>query len=369
MPANILRSVESRETGFIDKALKMKIIFHEKCGLRALAFLLLLSECGFGSVADDLQFETSAFMKRFAYQHPDQVAADLAPSGAQGRVNMRWDQDHTGKWYIEEQRSGADAICAGIAQQDKAAVERGLKILRWGFEQQQSDGSFNCPDAFHSTSFFVEASAHACLLLNASSFAESYAEEINWIKPRVLKAALWMTEPAVELPGRKHNLPYTHRRYLVAAAFGETGVLTGNRFLIDKSKEYIRDGISLQDPSGYNPEKGGYDCSYHAVGLVFAERYYDLVADAETKEKLLHMLTKAIAWLQSRVLPDGTIDASGNTRTGMGQELGRLGEVKKVSYSQIYRAFYRWSLISADPSFERLAEEVHAGQEIYRKRL
>jgi hypothetical protein len=331
--------------------------------------LLLLSKSGYGSAADDLRWETSAFMKRVAYHHPDQIAADLAPSGAQGRVNMQWDGSHTGKWYIEEQRSGVDAICGGIAQQDSAAIERGLKILRWGFEQQQPDGSFNCPDAFHSTSFFVEAAAHACLLLGASSFAERYAEEVNWMKPRVLQAALWMAEPAVELPGRKHNLPYTHRRYLVAAAFGEAGTLCGNKFLVDKSKDYIRDGISLEDPSGFNPEKGGYDCSYHAVGLVFAERYYDLVADPETKEQLFHMLQKANAWLRSRVLPDGTIDATGNTRTGMGQELNRGGEPKKVSYSQIYRAFYRWSLISGDATFERLAEEVYAGQEIYKHRL
>lgn len=337
-------------------------------GLTAISFLLL-SESGFGSATDDLRFETSAFMKRVAYHHPDQIAADLAPSGAQGRVNMQWDESHIGKWYIEEQRSGVDAICGGIAQQDSAAIERGLKILRWGFEQQQPDGSFKCPDAFHSTSFFVEAAAHACLLLNASSFADRYAEEISWIKPRVLQAALWMTEPAVELPCRKHNQPYTHRRYLVAAAFGEAGTLCGNKFLVDKSKDYIREGISLEDPSGFNPEKGGYDCSYHAVGLVFAERYYDLVADPETKEKLFHMLQKANAWLRSRVLPDGTIDAAGNTRTGLGQELNRGGEVKKVSYSQIYRAFYRWSLISGDATFERLAEEVYAGQEIYKRRL
>ena len=125
----------------------------------------------------------------------------------------------------------------------------------------------------------------------------------------------------------------------------------------------------MEDPSGYNPEKGGYDCSYHAVGLVFAERYYDIVADAEMKEKLFRMLQKANAWLRSRVRADGTIDATGNTRTGVGQELSRQGEVKKVSYSQISRAFYRWSLISGNATFERLAEEVHSGQEIYKRQL
>ena len=89
-----------------------------------------------------------------------------------------------GNWYIEEQRYGTDAILGGIAQQNTTAIARGLKILRWGFEQQQSDGSFNCPDAFHSTSFFVEAAAHACLLLKASpyAYAEPYAAETDWLR-------------------------------------------------------------------------------------------------------------------------------------------------------------------------------------------
>jgi hypothetical protein len=332
-------------------------------------FLLLFSESGIASVDDDLKFETSVFMKRTAYRLSDHIAADFAPSGAQGRLNMQWDESHVGKWYIEEQRSGADAVCAGISQQDSAAIERGLKILRWGFEQQQPDGSFNCPDAFHSTSFFVEAAAHASLLLTASPFAERYAQEIDWMKPRVLKAALWMAQPAIEKPGRKHNEPYTHRCYLVAAAFGETGVLCGNQFLIDKSKEYIRLGISRQDPSGFNPEKGGYDCSYHAVGLVFAERYYDVVADAELKKELFPMLKSANAWLRSRLLPDGTIDPTGNTRTGLGQERSRNGDPKKVSYAQTYRAFYHWSLISENVTFERLAEGVFAGERVYKRQL
>src|SRR5580692_2293161 len=326
----------------------------------------LLPNTSPGSVKDDLQFETSGFMKSTAYRRPDRVAAQAAADGAISPVNIKWDQDHAGAWYIEEQRYAADVICAGMAQHDLTAIERGLKGLHWGFEQQQPDGSFNCPDAFHSTSFFEEAAARACLLLSASEYSDQFASDIDWMKPRVLKAALWMAEPAVETPGRKHNEPYTHRRYLVAAAFGEAGTLAGNKFLVDKSKDYIREGISLEDPSGFNPEKGGYDCSYHAVGLVFAERYYDIVADAEMKEKLFRMLQKATAWLRSRVLADGTIDATGNTRTGSGQELSRQGEVKKVSYSQIYRAFYRWSLISGDATFERLAEEVHAGQEIYK---
>src|SRR5258708_39662973 len=179
----------------------------------AAAFLTLVPTV-FASVAEDLRFETSTFMQKTLYRRPDHVATDSAPSGAESTINIHWDQTHAGKWYIEQQRYGGDAVCAGVAKQDPAAIERGLKILRWGFEQQQPDGSFNCPDTFHSTSFFVEAAAHACLLLKASQYADQYASTLEWMKPRIAKAAHWMIEPAVEERGKRSNAPYGHRRFL-----------------------------------------------------------------------------------------------------------------------------------------------------------
>jgi hypothetical protein len=332
-------------------------------------FITLLSGSVFGSVGDDFRFETSAFMKGSAYRRPDHLAPDVGPDGAEGKVNIAWDLTHTGKWFIEEQRHGSDAIAGGIAKEDPAAIDRGLKILRWGFRQQQPEGSFACSDTFHSTSFFIEASAHACLLLSESPFAARYAQDVNWIAAHLLKAALWMTKPSVETEGRRSNQPYAHRRYLVAAALGETGVLTGNRFLVDHSALYIQEGISLQDPSGFNPEKGGYDCSYHAVGLLYAERYYDIVADGELKNELFGMLKKGAAWLASRVQSDGTIDPSGNTRTGLGQESGRSGTLKTINYGSAYSSLYHWSLISGDPAFGSLAETVFNGETIYKHQI
>lgn len=372
MPVTILPSAKSLEIGST-KTMTINFYHYRQARngitwlIRGTAVALLLySERGLGSVSDDLQFEASPFMKSTAYRRVDSLADHSAPSGAISPVNIQWEENHVGRWYIEEQRYGTDAILGGIAQQNTTAIERGLKILRWGFEQQRSDGSFDCPDAFHSTSFFVEAAAHACLLLKASQYREQYAAETDWLEPRVRAAALWMAEPAVEVLGRKNNFPFTHRRYLVAAALGEAGVLCSSPLLIEKSKEYIREGIGLQDPSGFNPEKGGYDCNYQAVGLVFAERYYDLVADDQTKHQLQAMLQKGNTWLANQVRADGTLDTTGNTRVGSGQELSRNGVPKKVSYAQVYRAFYHWSLIAGDAAFAHLAEKVFAGEAIYK---
>jgi hypothetical protein len=321
------------------------------------------------SVADDARFETSTFMQKTLYRRPEHVATDINPSGAESPINIRWDQTHTGKWYIEQQRYGSDAVCAGVAKEDPATIERGLKILRWGFEQQQPDGSFDCPDTFHSTSFFVEAAAHACLLLKAGQYADQYASTLEWMKPRIAKAAHWMIEPAVEERGKRSNAPYGHRRFLVAAALGEAGVFCDDPTLIEKSKNYIREGLTMQDPSGFFPEKGGYDSSYDAVGLFYADRYYDLVADAQTKEQMRKALDKGYAWLASRILPDGTINPEGNTRTGADQEKNRTGAVKGMNYGYTYKGFYRWYLIGGDSNYQQLAEKVFKGEDIYKHQL
>jgi hypothetical protein len=328
-------------------------------------FWLLRPEFGWASVADDLRLETSDFMKTTAYRHADRVAACGTSSGAFSAINIAWEEKRSGVWHIEEQRCGADVIIGGIAEKDSAAIARGLKILHWGFEQQQADGSFACPDAFHSTSFFVEAVAHACLILEASEYAQQYLDETGWLKAHLLKAALWMIQPLVEVQGHKGDAAYNHRLYLVAAAWGETGVLCSNHALLEGAEDYVLEGISLQDPSGFNLEKGGYDSNYQAVGMVFAERYYDLVADGEIRLELKAMLEKANVWLASRLRTDGTLDTSGDTRVEKGQELSRNEAFRKFSYPQPCRAFFGWSLISGDQSYRQLAEKAYQGESLH----
>ena len=95
-----------------------------------------------------------------------------------------------------------------------------------------------------------------------------------------------------------------------------------------------------------------------------AERYYDMVAEGSLKQALYAMLQRANAWLASRVRPDGTLDATGNTRTGLAQEKTRGGKIKKVSYGQTMRAFYHWYLISGDLAFDQHANVVATAQAI-----
>ncbi|MGA3080284.1 MAG: hypothetical protein ABSD44_02750 [Terracidiphilus sp.] len=319
--------------------------------------------------AGDLAFESSGFLQRTSYRRPDTVADQFSEDGAYSPVNQAWDKTHAGKWFIEEQRYAFDAIVAGISYHRQDLVARGTKILDWGFRQEGADGSFQCPDSFHSASFFIEAAAHAALLLEASDLRVRNQGWVDAVKPKLHLAALWMMAPDNELPGRARDAAYAHRFYLDADALGETGVLVGDTAMVERSRVYIRAGIERQDRSGFNPEKGGWDTSYHAVGLLFAMNYYTLVADEAMRREMRPMIEKGMLWLKSRVRSDGVVDQTGNTRTGSGQEYGRndTGKTKTMSYGSAYRAAYYWAMIQGDPSWAQLAEKLYEGQYLEKK--
>jgi len=314
----------------------------------------------FANTADALRFDSSSLLRDTMYRDPTQVATDMSSSGAMSAINIKWDRTHTGTWFIEEQRHAAEAVVAGIVQSDPVTIARGLKALRWGYEQQRPDGSFDCPDVYHSTTFVVEAAARSCLYLQASPFAAQFAGDIAWLKPRLLLTAHWMVKPAVEKSGRGHDDSMTHRFYLDADAIGEAGVLCAEPALVEHSWIYVREGMGRQDPSGFNPERQGYDSSYDAVGLNFAGRYYDLVATPEQQKAMWPMFVKGYDWLKSRVLPDGSFNLTGNTRVGGAKsELGRNGAPKLMDFPQALRAFAWWGYVAHDPSYEELARRIY----------
>ena len=246
----------------------------------------------------------------------------IASDGAVG-LNIAWEGGTSSKWYIELQRYGAAYVDAGIHREDPSLIQQGLHILDWGFAHQSPDGSFSTTsDPYHSTTFFVEAAARATLELKNyhpatySLDPSVYGATITTYTQNLHAAALWLLTPAAEAWGLPKNAPFTHRRWMLAAALGETGSLTGDGTLTSGALPFAVEGLSLQLGSGWtaalsasvngvtppavlvgpggvspagtvktisaegvNPERGGYDVSYQCVGLLMAERYYPLCSD------------------------------------------------------------------------------------------
>ena len=318
-------------------------------------------------VRGDLAVEASGFLREANYRNPDKVAIEMSEDGAYSPLNQAWEKTHQGNWRIEEQRYAFDAVLAGIDYHRQDVIERGEKIFDWGFRQEKPDGSFDCADSFHSASFFIEAAAHAALLLEASGMREQNQAWVDRISPKLRLAVLWMMNPANESRGRAHDAPYTHRFYLDADAIGETGVLLHDAAMIEHSKSYVRAGIARQDASGFNPEKGGSDTSYHSVGLMFALYYYTLVADDGTRRELRPMVERGLRWLKGRLREDGTVDQTGNTRTGFGQERGPNGTLKFMSYGSAWRAAWYWAAITGDTQWAQMAQALYSGNQVEQK--
>lgn len=249
------------------------------------------------------------------------VSRDYSSEGAAGT-------NRSGFQWIEEQRQGAEWIVRGYAQTNSEWVELGWRELDWGLAQQQSDGGFGSKDPFHSTSFFVEALARACLI-DPGGITRERTEGLA-------RAAHWLMSGKAEEKGVPNNRPYTHRRYILAAAFGQAGAVTGESRLHQRAERWAGEGLDLQRGDGTNPEKDGYDVGYQMVGVLMALRYLPVCGNPGLRVRLREMVRRAVQPEIGRMAPDGSIDLQSSTRVG--KEHARNGKLKDVPYGEIMQA-------------------------------
>jgi hypothetical protein len=317
--------------------------------------------------AGNLALETSRIMAENAHPDRQKAPADWRSlSGASG-MNLKWEEDPSQPWFIEYQKVGRDWVAAGLTSGDKDKVRWGLKILDWGFSKMEPDGEFKHPDCYHSASFFVEAVVHVILMLEASPWRAEFAGTLENFKPKLLTSARWMIRPDIDALNwpDDNNYPrifgerrYAHRRFLDAAAIGGVGLIFQDKPLIEKGVWLIRNGIALQQPDGVNPERSGPDTSYQALGLVYACRYYQIIADDAMRAELIPTLEKGYSWLLGRIKPDGDIDGTGNTRTGASGEPSRDGKPKRLDYRTTAVSIACWAQLTRNPELEVTALRV-----------
>ncbi|MBD2512135.1 hypothetical protein H6G91_33760 [Nostoc muscorum FACHB-395] len=310
------------------------------------------------SAKTDFEHESTDLIANVLYRRLSGLQKSMMPNGANG-ANVLWISNQARRWYIEEQRYGEDLIIGGLINNDPQAIEAGFKMFDWGFAHQVDDGSFFITgDRFHSTSFFVQSVAHTLLVIEQSPYSEKYANQVAKYKPLVHRATRWMILPNVWKKGIRRNEPYTHRRYLVAAALGLTGKLTGDEELIKYSRKSIKDGLSLQRPDGVNPEKGGHDSSYQTVGVMYAQRWVTYFPNDSLIPKVVQMIDKSLSWEQTRILPSGEISTKGNTRTGGREKIRDGSRYKKVGPGSQIRAFAYWASVTGNQKWEETARKL-----------
>jgi hypothetical protein len=287
-------------------------------------------------------------------EHPDHHVRFSAAGAASNNVDFELGK--ADQWFIEGQRYGGDLVEAGLLMSDRKLTETGWKVLDWGFARQAADGGFgDTGDPFHSTSFFVEATARALWFAERLK-APDASQRIRHFGPKLSAAAHWMLQPRASGRGLANNRPYTHRRWLVAAAWGLAGRVTKDPKLTAAAAEIAREGISLQQADGVNLEKGGFDVSYQAVGLMFAARYCTVCDDLELRKSIATMLSRGLDYELTKIDAEGQIDTEGSTRVT--SETGRSGAAKTVDNKAVLVALVYGAKLLDRPDCQQAAERV-----------
>jgi hypothetical protein len=314
-----------------------------------------------GLAAFDVRIELSRPRARILYVHPSALIAGVGRDGANG-VNHDYELGTGPGMYIEEQRHGEEAIIAGVVLHAPRLWRVGLRELDWGFARQGSGGNFpHTQDPFHSTSFFVEAVADLTLILRTASrsgfkLPAHLLAHLDSFLPRLHAAARWMARADVWRSGLARDAPYAHRRFLVASALGLTAQLTHDRLLRQRAHEALELGLEVQRANGIDPELGGYDSSYQARGLVYAEHYLAWVQRDPLAAQLRAAIARGLRWERTRIRGSGQVSTAGNTRAN-GIMRDHNGP-KRVVYPMVAAALDWWGLAAAVPSEVRLAAKV-----------
>ncbi len=313
----------------------------------------------------DAAYERSALLSDTFYRNTDALLRQVEKSGAMG-VNRGWEASarKSADWYIEEQRFADTVIGAGVNRNRDDLINAGMLALEWGFAQQSSDGSFPCKDNYLGASYFVAATAHAIWLLETTGFARNYAPRIDALRPKLERAALWLADSnRVKLAAVMQHDKYSSRYLLTGYALGATARVTSSPTLALAGENMVRAGLSKLHESGYFPEAGGFDVSFHAEALVYLLRYYDHAATADMRRDIEGPAQRALRWLESRVAANGVVQVAGNTRSGSGKERDRTGQFRRVSAVAVSRAFGLARAVLGDSKYEGLARAVASAKQ------
>ena len=312
----------------------------------------------------DAAYERSALLTDTFYRNADALLRQVERSGAMG-VNRGWEAAarKTGDWFIEEQRFADTVIGAGVNRNRDDLIDAGVLALEWGFAQQSSDGGFAGKDSYLGTSYFVAATAHSIWLLETTGYARNYAQRIETIRPKLERAALWLTDAnRIKAASAAHD-KYSSRYLLTGYALGATARVTGNPAIALAGEDMVRTGLSKLHASGYFPEAAGFDVSFQAEALVYLLRYYDHAATADTRREIESPIRRALGWLESRVASNGVVQAAGNTRSGSARERDRTGQFRRVSAVAVSRAFGLARAVLGDNKYDGLARAVASARQ------
>jgi hypothetical protein len=273
-----------------------------------------------------------------------------------------------GRWIeAGTQRGSCRGVIAGVVTDDLARADNAWRGVEVTFAHQREDGGFIANDrpngnsakpfgaAVETAYFFLQEFGRMVLVIRESPHAAHFHDRIAALEPKVRRACAFI---ASGYDAIIHDSSHAVNRIVIAAkAFGTCGVMLHDDRLIATARKLIAHAITLRDRDGVFIENGGRDSSYNNVSILFGTVLGLHVPIPEFEA----VLPAAMKWQLSRIKPDGEVDATGNTRTGVGKEASPYdGKPKDVNYGEIVQGLTLYGLVHHDKECLDAADRVFA---------
>ena len=268
-------------------------------------------------------------------------------------------------WYESGmQRGGCWYLIGAVVANDAPRAEVAWKSVETTFAHQLEDGGFLSnpnPSRNHVQSFdervetaffYLQELGHAILVVQASPLEPRFHDRIAALEPRIDRACAFVQSGYAGIIRRSSKA--ANRIFIAAKAFGLCGKVLHRPEYTATSARLVDVALGLRDADGVFIENGGKDSSYNAVSLLMAQ----VLALHQPDPKLTAALDRAMVWERTRILPTGEVLVAGNTRTGLGQEKGFDGGIKKVNYHEVALALVYFGQTHHDSEALQIAEKV-----------
>jgi hypothetical protein len=238
------------------------------------------------------------------------------------------------------------------------------------YRHQQTDGRI---DGALKDIFWMAWQNHALWILQQSPYWNSvgvrpagrnygggqFSTRVNALRPAMVSAMNHLATQTATIRSADINSP--NRTIIDAAAFLFGNLLLNGTASGEERAQWFAEGkwwidnafnqgktegfgVLVRDFDGVVAEHGGYDTGYHATALWFFTKlaiHFNMPAEDgwDRLEKELH-------WLRLRVLPNGTIDCTYNTRSGPNNQEGaaKSTNIKELTRSLWYSAAFLTSV-------------------------
>lgn len=286
----------------------------------------------------------------------------IAPDGAVGR-NIAAFSD------VAAQRDAVWTMLRGFITGSAADLSASIAAMRYGFQHQAADGSFlnNLADSSASLStdtFFLQSFARVFLGFQTSGYGAPYAGGLQSMLPSLRKAMTWMSQQVPTLLAQDAAAP--NRLLFDAIAFAMNGRILNDQALIGIGDRFVTAALAAQRADGSFNEHGGSDTSYQATSMLNLEVLLTYTQDPAMAARLSAALKSATAWEVAHILPSGEVQVAGNSRTGLGQEVGPSGLPKDVNYGEVALSLSYAAKLQGSASVQASAAAVTAYAVAYR---